>query len=49
MCGFGRQFNAEVESRSGMKVLCISADLRFAQARFYEAEELANVVTLSEF
>jgi len=44
-----RQFNAEVESRSGMKVLCISVDLPFAQSRFCEAEELANVVTLSDF
>ena len=44
-----RQFNAEVESRSGVKVLCISADLPFAQSRFCGAEELVNVVTLSDF
>ena len=44
-----RQFNAEVESRSGVKVLCISADLLFAQSRFCGAEELVNVVTLSDF
>ena len=44
-----RQFNAEVESRSGVKGLCISADLPFAQARFCGAEELVNVVMLSDF
>ena len=43
------QLDAEVENRSEMRVLCISADLRFAQSRFCEAKALENVVTLSDF
>ena len=31
------------------KVLCISRDLPFAQARFCGAEGLENVITLSDF
>lgn len=42
-----RQFNARANGLSDTVVLCISADLPFAQARFCGAEGLANVVTLS--
>lgn len=42
-----RQFNAKASGLSNTVVLCISADLPFAQARFCGAEGLANVVTLS--
>lgn len=42
-----RQFNAKANSLADTAVLCISADLPFAQARFCGAEGLANVVTLS--
>lgn len=44
-----RQFNAKANDLSNTVVLCISADLPFAQARFCGAEGLANVVTLSTF
>jgi len=42
-----RQFNARANTLPDTVVLCISADLPFAQARFCGAEGLANVVTLS--
>ena len=44
-----RQFNAKANDLPNTVVLCISADLPFAQARFCGAEGLANVVTLSTF
>lgn len=43
-----RQFNQRANSLSNTVVLCISADLPFAQKRFCGAEGLSNVVTLSE-
>lgn len=42
-----RQFNAKANGLVNAVVLCISADLPFAQARFCGAEGLDNVVTLS--
>ena len=42
-----RRFNALANERPNTAVLCISADLPFAQARFCGAEGLSNVVTLS--
>ncbi|MTJ79726.1 MAG: thiol peroxidase [Telmatospirillum sp.] len=42
-----RQFNKQANDRPNTVVLCISADLPFAQSRFCGAEGLANVVTLS--
>eukprot|EP00906_Rhabdomonas_costata_P019669 RCo028663 len=42
-----RQFNAKANRLADTVVLCISADLPFAQARFCGAEGLDNVVTLS--
>ena len=42
-----RKFNAEASALSNTVVLCISADLPFAQARFCGAEGLDKVVTLS--
>lgn len=42
-----RQFNAKANSLPNTVVLCISADLPFAQSRFCGAEGLDNVVTLS--
>jgi thiol peroxidase len=42
-----RQFNARANALANTAVLCISADLPFAQARFCAAEGLQNVVTLS--
>ncbi len=44
-----RQFNAKASSLNNTVVLCISADLPFAQSRFCGAEGLDNVVTLSTF
>lgn len=44
-----RQFNQEASSLKNTKVLCISKDLPFAQARFCGAEGLDNVVMLSDF
>lgn len=44
-----RRFNKEATSLENTKVLCISRDLPFAQARFCGAEGLNNVVTLSDF
>ena len=42
-----RQFNQKANGLSNAVVLCISADLPFAQSRFCGAEGLENVVTLS--
>ncbi|MNY38274.1 Thiol peroxidase [compost metagenome] len=42
-----RQFNAKAGSVDNTVVLCISADLPFAQARFCGAEGLENVQNLS--
>jgi thioredoxin-dependent peroxiredoxin len=42
-----RQFNQRANDQRNTVVLCISADLPFAQSRFCGAEGLANVVTLS--
>jgi thiol peroxidase len=42
-----RKFNAEADKLANTVVLCISADLPFAQKRFCGAEGLNNVVTLS--
>ena len=44
-----RTFNKHASSLDNTVVLCISADLPFAQARFCGAEGLENVVTLSTF
>lgn len=44
-----RRFNAEAAARPGVKVLCISADLPFAHARFCETEGIDNAVNLSCF
>lgn len=44
-----RRFNALAEKLPGTYVLCISADLPFAQARFCGAEGLERVETLSSF
>lgn len=42
-----RQFNQKANDLPNTVVLCISADLPFAQSRFCGAEGLNNVVTLS--
>lgn len=44
-----RQFNKEASQLDNTKVLCISRDLPFAQARFCGAEGLENVVNHSDF
>ena len=44
-----RQFNKEASELENTKVLCISHDLPFAQARFCGAEGLDNVISLSDF
>jgi len=44
-----RRFNKEAGNLENTKVLCISKDLPFAQARFCGAEGLENVITLSDF
>lgn len=44
-----RRFNAEAVRRPNVLVLCISADLPFAQGRFCAAEGLDRVKTLSCF
>lgn len=44
-----RNFNKEAASLENTKVLCISKDLPFAQARFCGAEGIENVITLSDF
>ncbi len=42
-----RKFNSDASSLANTVVLCISADLPFAKARFCGAEGLSNVVNLS--
>ena len=44
-----RQFNKEANHLKNTKVLCISQDLPFAQARFCAAEGLENVINLSDY
>ena len=44
-----RTFNREASELENTKVLCISHDLPFAQARFYGAEGLNNVISLSDY
>ncbi|AXG74499.1 thiol peroxidase [Flavobacterium arcticum] len=44
-----RKFNEEASKLENTKVLCISRDLPFAQARFCGAEGLENVISLSDF
>lgn len=44
-----RHFNQDASSLENTKVLCISRDLPFAQARFCGAEGLNNVIMLSDF
>ena len=44
-----REFNKKAASLKNTKVLCISRDLPFAQARFCGAEGINNVITLSDF
>jgi len=44
-----RQFNKELNEIDDVTVLCISRDLPFAQARFCGAEDLENVINLSDF
>lgn len=44
-----RTFNQKASSMQNTVVLCISADLPFAQSRFCGAEGIENVVTLSTF
>ncbi len=44
-----RTFNEKAASLENTKVLCISRDLPFAQARFCGAEGIKNVLTLSDF
>lgn len=42
-----RKFNERAAALSGTSVLCVSADLPFAQKRFCAAEGIANVTPLS--
>ncbi len=44
-----RNFNKEASNLENTKVLCISRDLPFAQARFCGAEGIDNVDALSDF
>lgn len=44
-----RKFNEEAAKLENTKVLCVSRDLPFAQARFCGAEGIENVETLSDF
>lgn len=44
-----REFNAKATESHNVVVLCISADLPFALARFCGAEGLANVIPASTF
>ncbi|KAA1245347.1 thiol peroxidase [Aquimarina sp. RZ0] len=44
-----REFNKVASTLSNTKVLCISRDLPFAQARFCGAEGLENVLNNSDF
>ncbi len=44
-----RKFNAAASTLENTVVLCVSADLPFAQARFCGSEGLSNVITASSF
>ena len=44
-----RQFNQEAAELQNTKILCVSKDLPFAQARFCGAEGIDKVETLSDF
>ena len=44
-----RAFNKAAASLKNTKVLCISRDLPFAQARFCGTEGIENAITLSDF
>ncbi|HBI40665.1 MAG TPA: thiol peroxidase [Tenacibaculum sp.] len=44
-----REFNKKAASLDNTKVICISKDLPFAQARFCGAEGIENIVMLSDF
>ncbi|MCE9613534.1 MAG: thiol peroxidase [Lentisphaerae bacterium] len=44
-----RQFNQQAAALPDTVVLCISADLPFAQGRFCSAEKIQNVTPLSSF
>ncbi|MGB6267451.1 MAG: thiol peroxidase [Olleya sp.] len=44
-----RQFNKEAAQMDNTKVVCVSRDLPFAQARFCGAEGIENVSMLSDF
>ena len=44
-----RQFNQEAAALENTRILCISKDLPFAQARFCGAEGIDKVETLSDF
>ena len=44
-----RQFNQEASELDNTKILCISRDLPFAQARFCGAEGITNVINLSDY
>ncbi|GAL61565.1 thiol peroxidase [Algibacter lectus] len=44
-----REFNREASELENTKVLCVSRDLPFANARFCGAEGLNDVVSLSDF
>lgn len=44
-----RTFNKKASGMNNAVVLCISADLPFAQTRFCGAEGIENVITLSTF
>lgn len=44
-----RTFNEKASGLENTVVLCISRDLPFAQGRFCAAENLENVITLSEY
>ncbi|MFT5646207.1 MAG: thiol peroxidase [Aureispira sp.] len=44
-----REFNKKAAEMKNTKVLCISRDLPFAQARFCGAEGIENVIMLSDF
>lgn len=44
-----RKFNQQAAGRDGVSVLCVSADLPFAQKRFCAAEGIEGVVNLSTF
>ncbi|MDF2529712.1 MAG: thiol peroxidase [Gammaproteobacteria bacterium] len=44
-----RKFNEQAAQHPNVKVLCISADLPFAQKRFCGAENINNVIAASTF